>query len=169
MFFPISKAKHLLWSSWCRCGYNCNMEISKHNEQWMWQLFSAKCNCWFYLTMKQQKIYFMQCLNTFYCDVSHKLFIIRNTLHLFSQLKVSRFWFKDGKHENVSFNLLFLVRIDYIYNHTTFFTELQTLAHKGIILPGRQRSPNTSRLLAFRPLWLSILSCKRIRAVANTA
>ena len=28
------------------------------------------------------------------------------------------------------------------------------------ILPGRQRSPNTSRLLAFTPLWLSILSCE---------
>ena len=56
-------------------------------------------------------------------------------------------------------------------SHISLFTDLKTLTStvvlKSIILPGRQRSPNTSRLLAFTPLWLSILSCKRNTAEIN--
>lgn len=58
---------------------------------------SPVCNCWFDLTMKQQKVYFIQCLYKFYkfagvAVTSVKLFIvistIRITLHVFSPFKV---------------------------------------------------------------------------------
>lgn len=67
----------------------------------------------------------------------------------------------------ISFNLtciqcwwevIWYLRLPLTSSH--FLNSLMFTVHVTI-LPGRQRSPNTSRLLAFIPLWLSILSCKQ--------
>lgn len=63
----------------------------------------------------------------------------------------------DYIKENGGYSKVALVRTDWCWSAVP----------QTSILPGRQRSPNTSRLRAFTPLWLSILSCNRNRDAIN--
>lgn len=71
MFPPssIPKAKHLLWHSWSRCGYKCNMEISNRSEQFSAStlvfhlILELHCSCPLKVTLC--RCYIIYCLYTF--------------------------------------------------------------------------------------------------------